>query len=133
MSQENVEIARRCFDAWRRWDIEDIAACYAPDAEIVSPTSEMFGHRYTGREGLELYIEHFTAVFEPPVFELEEILDAGDQGVVSVVRLRARGMRSGVEAPNRTASVFAIRDGLIRRQVIYMDRREALEAVGLSE
>jgi ketosteroid isomerase-like protein len=133
MSQENVEIARRCFDAWSRWAIDEIAACYAPDAEIVSPESELFGHTYTGREGLRLYIEHFTAVFEPPAFELEEILDAGDQGVVSVVRLRARGTRSGVEVADRTASVFTIRDGVISRQVIYVDRAEALEAVGLSE
>jgi ketosteroid isomerase-like protein len=78
---------------------EDIAACYAPDAEIVSPSSEMFGRTYQGHEGLRLYIDHFIAAFEPPSFDLEEIVDAG----------------------------------LIEGEVIYLDRDEALDAVGLSE
>ena len=132
MSQENVEIVRRCFDAWRRWEFDDIAPLYAADAEIVSPASELFGHTYRGRDGLRLYIEHFVAVFEPPVFELEEILDAGER-VVSVVRLHARGKQSGVEASDRTANVFTVANGVIQRQVIYRNRAEALEAVGLSE
>ena len=132
MSQENVEVVRRCYDAWRRWVFEDIASLYAADAEIVSPESEMFGQTYRGHDGLRLYIEHFVAVFEPPVFELEEILDAGDR-VVAVIRLHARGKQSGVEVSDRTANVFTVANGVIRRQVIYTNRTEALGAVGLSE
>ncbi len=112
--------------------LEDIAACYSADAQIISPGSEMFGRTYSGHAGLRLYIEDFIAVFEPPVFELEEILDAGER-VVSVVRVRARGRQSGAQVRTRTANIFTVRQRLIRRQVIYMDRSEALEAVGLSE
>ena len=97
MSQENVEVARRCFEAWSSWVFEDIAACDAADAEIVSPSSEMFGRTYNGREGLRLYIDYFVAAFEPPEFELEEILDAGER-VITVAVCRTRGRDSGVPA-----------------------------------
>jgi ketosteroid isomerase-like protein len=132
MSQENVEVARRCFEAWSNWVFEDIAACYAPDAEVVSPRSEMFGRTYQGHEGLRLYIDHFVAAFEPPSFELEEIVDAGER-VITVALCRTRGNESGVAVSQRTATVCTIRDGLIQREVIYLDRAEAFEAVRLSE
>jgi ketosteroid isomerase-like protein len=132
MSQENVEVARRCFEAWSSWVFEDIAACYAPDAEIVSPSSEKFGRTYRGHEGLRLYIDHFVAAFEPPSFDLEEIVDVGER-VITVAVCRTRGNESGVAVSQRTATVCTIRDSLIQREVIYLDRGEALAAVGLLE
>jgi ketosteroid isomerase-like protein len=132
MSQETVELARQCFDAWSSWVFEDIAAFYARDAEIISPSSEMFGRTYRGHEGLRLYIDHFVAAFEPPSFELEEIVDAGER-VITVAVCRTRGSESGVAVSQRTATVCTIRDGLIRREVIYLNRNDALESVGLSE
>jgi ketosteroid isomerase-like protein len=132
MSQENVELARRCFDAWSSWVFEEIAAFYARDAEIISPSSEMFGRTYRGHDGLRLYIEHFVAAFEPPSFELEEIVDAGER-VITVALCRTRGRESGVAVSQRTATVGTIRDGLISREVIYLNRNDALAAAGMAE
>ena len=74
----------------------------------------------------------FFAGFEPPSLELEEIIDVGDE-IITVALCRTRGSRSGVAVSQRNATVATIRDGLIQREAIYLDRAAALEAVGLSE
>jgi ketosteroid isomerase-like protein len=133
MSQENVEIVRRCVDAWSRWDFEAMKSIYADDVEIVSPAAEMFGRTYRGLGGLRDYLQEFTDVFEPIQLDLERIFDGGELGVVCVVRIQAREHRSGIQLSYRNASVFTVRDGLIHREVVYEDPVRALEAVGPSE
>jgi ketosteroid isomerase-like protein len=41
--------------------------------------------------------------------------------------------RDGIEASANVTFVWTIRDGAIERVVMYQDRKDALEAVGLSE
>jgi len=36
MSEENVEIARRAWDAWQRGDLESLFELYAPDVGKIS-------------------------------------------------------------------------------------------------
>jgi ketosteroid isomerase-like protein len=110
-----------------------MATFYAPDVDIVSPTAELFGRSYRGHEGLRDYVQDFVDAFEPVQLDLEEIVDGGEQGVVCVIRIRARGAQSGAEVRYCNASVITVRDGLIRREVVYTNPAEALEAVGLSE
>ena len=74
MSREDVELVRIVREAWRRLAVEEIGALYTADAEIVSPSSELFGGIYRGREGLRRYVSAFLEAFERPTFELEELL-----------------------------------------------------------
>jgi len=62
----------------------------------------------------------------------ERLIDAGDD-VVAFVRWRAQGQSSGAEAEMRLAMVNALRAGKIVRVRFYLDRSEALKAVGLEE
>ncbi len=43
------------------------------------------------------------------------------------------GRESGIEVVRDLAGVYRIRDGKIASERIYLDREEALKAVGLSE
>jgi ketosteroid isomerase-like protein len=91
---------------WCRFVPDEIAAFYSRDAEIVSPTGEMFGQIYRGHEGLRRCIGEFTAAFELRSFEVEELIDAG-ACVVEVVRVSAGGTaapRCAGVAPASTAS-----------------------------
>jgi len=133
MSREDVELVRRCFDAWSRWDFMAMKSIYAPDVEIVSPAAEMFGRTYRGLGGLRDYMQEFVDVFDPVRFALERVVDGGERGIVGVIRIEARGNRSGVELSYRNASVFTVRDSLIHREVVYEDPARALEAIGLAE
>ena len=52
--------------------------------------------------------------------------------MVEVVRLLTRGRKGGVGVQQRMACVYYVSDGLISKQVIYLDRAEALAAAGLT-
>jgi predicted N-acetyltransferase YhbS/ketosteroid isomerase-like protein len=127
---ERLEVVRRLRDAWCRFVPDEIVAFYSLDAEIVSPTGEMFGQVYRGHEGLRRYISEFAAAFGAPSFEVEELIDAG-AWVVEIVQVSARGRHSGAEVRRRIASVYSLRAGLVFKQVIYLDRAEAIAAAGL--
>jgi ketosteroid isomerase-like protein len=62
----------------------------------------------------------------------ERFFDAGDH-VVMFLKLSGRGKGSGVPVTLEAAGVWTVKDGKAIRLVGYLDRREALEAVGLSE
>lgn len=130
MSSEPLEVVRRLRDAWCRFVPDEIVAFYSRDAEVVSPTGEVFGQIYRGHDGLRRYISEFAAAFEVPSFEVEELIDAGAR-VVEIVQVSARGRHSGAEVRRRIASVYSFRAGVVFKHVIYLDRAEALAAAGL--
>jgi ketosteroid isomerase-like protein len=65
--------------------------------------------------------------------EVEEVLDAGDAGVVVLVRLKARGRGSDVPVDQPWAMVIRLRDGRLISTHTFLDRDAALKAVGLEE
>jgi ketosteroid isomerase-like protein len=136
MSQENVEIVRRVYDAVDRGDAATVLALYDPDIAwdfSRSPFRGLFKHDvYRGRDGLRSFIrERYEEAWERIEDELEELIDA-DEHVISVITTRGRGRASGVEVETTHAGVWTLRGGRIVR-VEWMSREEALEAAGLSE
>jgi ketosteroid isomerase-like protein len=117
-------------DAWCEFVPDEIVAFYSVDAEIVSATGEMFGQIYRGHDQLRRYIGEFAAAFEVPSFEVEELINAG-ACLVEVVEVSARGWHSAAGVRRRIASVYSFREGVVSKQVIYLDRAEALADAGL--
>jgi ketosteroid isomerase-like protein len=137
MSQENVELVRRVFQAVSRRDSEAVLALYDPDVEwdaTRSPLGLVTGISvFHGHHGLRRAFREWYEGWDRVVDEVEEVIDAGEQ-VIAVVTLRARGRSSGVDVEwEHYASIWTIRDGRIVRVVWLPSRAEALEAVGLSE
>jgi ketosteroid isomerase-like protein len=139
MSEENVEIVRRLFDAVACRDTESVLALYDPDVEWVGSRhrwTEVLGStqaNWRGHEGLRRWSREYYEIWEYLEDEIEELIDAGEH-VVSVVTTRARGRGSGVEVEwKRNAGVWTIREGKIVRVVWFPTREEALEAAGLRE
>jgi uncharacterized protein len=131
MSQENVELVRRIYDRWSRGDFSVGTDLMAPDfewqqyAEAVEPGS----HRGAAVGGA---LEKIFEVYGDFRIEPEEVLDAGDK-VVVLGRSRGTARGSGMELDQRFAFVWTVRDGKLARIEVYADRRDALEAAGLSE
>jgi ketosteroid isomerase-like protein len=63
----------------------------------------------------------------------EEVLDRGDDQVVAVQHATGRAKASGVQTDIRYAVVYTLRDGKIVRGREYIDRNQALEALGLRD
>ena len=134
MSQENVEIVRRIYDAWRKNDpgaldvlASDFVLYPAAEADWVGLEPS-----YHGAEGLSRYMELIAEELDDYHPEIADFLDAGDR-VVTLAIESGRGKHSGAEVDSRTAHVWTIRDGKPVRLDLYWDRERALADLGLAE
>lgn len=137
MSQENVDIVRRVYQAVGQGDTEGVLAAYDPAVEYdfrTSPFRDFLRKNvYVGHEGIRRFIsERYSDAWAEVEDHLEELIDAGEH-VVSVVTSRGRGLASGVEVGRTHAGVWTIREGRITRVAWFATRDEALEAAGLSD
>jgi ketosteroid isomerase-like protein len=135
MSQENVEIMRRYYEAWFRRDPSEMGTL-DPEIELhPDPENEWVGLNvvYRGPDGIRDYIRTVEEAVEDYHPEIERLIDAGDK-VVTLAIESGRGRGSGAEVQSkRTAHVWTLRDGKAIRLDLYNDRADAFKAVGLEE
>jgi ketosteroid isomerase-like protein len=137
LSQENVEIVRRVFDAAARRDSAAVLAFYDPEVEWDMSRGGLGGvvdrGVYHGHDGLRRYFRLRSEAWETITDDCEELIDGGEH-VISVVTVRGRGRASGVEVESQNlVGVWTIREGMVLPVVWFPTRAEALEAAGLSE
>jgi ketosteroid isomerase-like protein len=138
MSQENVEIVRRSFEAFNRGGIPAVISggFWVPSIVFDASRTAIPGVGvYRGEEEVARFFdEDWFATFPFAEWEIEvkDVVSVGDR-VVATSRQRGRGATSGVGAELELANLFTLLDGKIVRIQLYRDRQEALEAAGLSE
>jgi ketosteroid isomerase-like protein len=132
MSEENVRLVERAIAAINARDIEGYLACCAENVKLETPMAAL-GGVYEGIEGIGRY---FTDIEEAgPDFriELDGVEEVDSKRVLAFLRTSATGRASGIRmAPNLT-NVYDLIDGKISHVRIFLDRQEALKAVGLDE
>ena len=131
MSEENVEVVRRFYEAWARKDpgpneLMDPAIEYVNPAGAIEPGV---------RRGRAAFSKAVKAVFDGwEIWQAEpERLTAAADHVVVVLRYRARGRGSGVEIEGRESALWTLRDGKVQRYAWFHEPTGALDAAGLSE
>jgi ketosteroid isomerase-like protein len=123
MSESNIDIARRGWEAAQRGDLDAIADFLDPDVKWHGgdPTDPAACHNRT--EALEFMRQ---AQKRGPVGELVDILAAGDK-VVLITR------RAGEDGePELTANLTTFRDGKAVEMVHYPNVDDAKAAAGLT-
>ena len=132
MSQENIDRLRRGYEAFARRDLDAALEMMDPEIEAHDAPEAPDATVHHGREAVRRDWEQMFALFEDFTIDIEEVFDAGEELVV-FLRLSGRGRESGAEVEARMAHVWTIREGRAIRLRQYLDRAEALAAVGLSE
>jgi ketosteroid isomerase-like protein len=135
MSQENVEIVRQLYAAAASRDNASVYALWDPDIVWDASRTErggMTGRIVRGQPLVRAWLREWYSAWENIHDELDEVIDAGGDTVVSVMTQRGRGRGSGVEVADRIAATWAIRDGRIVKATWYPTPEQALEAAGLS-
>ena len=141
MSQENVDLARRGYSAVNAAYESDDVTRFLPFAEevcdpdfVLATTGRLFPEsgEWRGPQGLLRFTEAQMEAFSQMWIEPQEYIDAGDRLVVPV-RLGGKARHTGIEMEFAVAHVFTIRDGKATRLDVFLNKAEALEAVGLSE
>ena len=131
MSQENVEIVRRMWDAFLAADIQTALSFYAPDVEW-DGTNLPDGQIGRGQEAILDHVTRWAEVWNDWTVEVEHVVEAGNDQVILFMRERGRS-DSGLTMDERHAELYTLREGMIVRRQGFSDPSQALEAAGLSE
>jgi ketosteroid isomerase-like protein len=115
----------------RRHDYDDgYSESFDETFELSLPPGYPEGEQvFRGRKGLKRWIEGIREIWDEWRMEQERFIVAGEQ-VVVLVRIVARGHRSGVSLDRETAHIWSIEGDRVTRCEVYFDRSEALDEVG---
>jgi ketosteroid isomerase-like protein len=133
MSQENVDLVRRAFEAYSRGDIDGAVSDFAPDcrytaAGLIPDRTGVFH----GPEGYKEFMGWLRSEFADVHAEVDDLIDAGETVFVEST-LRGRGRQSGAQAKFTFWQVWTVQNGKFVQGQGFASRAEALEAAGLSE
>jgi ketosteroid isomerase-like protein len=130
VSQENVEIIRRAYEALNAgqhdYSIFHPTLIYHPRADEPDPSA------HAGRDAFERLLDGFLESFSDLRFDVLEVIDAGDRVIASTM-IHGRGAASGASVEDAYVIVHRLRDGLVVEGWEYRTEQEALRAVGLAE
>ncbi len=129
MSPENVEIVRRSVDAFLRGDFDGAMRAFHPDIAFDITHTIPDGEVFEGHDGVRTGMRRWLGAWDDYALEVDEYLDAGDS-VVIFFRESGRGKGSGLRIEQSVAVVWTLHDGKVVRVTPFLDRREALDAVG---
>jgi ketosteroid isomerase-like protein len=134
MSQANVEFLFDYLQRGTDGDVDAVAEFWDPDISwraaegAIDDVGEMHGP-----EAVRRYVEDWFDMFDDLALVAEELVDVGDDRVVAVQRMTGRAKISGIESEIRFSVVYTLRNGKIVQGREYMDKQQALEAVGLRD
>ena len=131
MSQENVEIVRRMWDAFLGDDpMKGLSFC---DPDIEWDGSNLpDGKVARGHEAIVEHAMRWAEMWEDWKMEPERFIDAGRDEVILVFRETGRS-DSGLQMDERHAELYRLRDGKVVYRKGFSDPDEALEAASLSK
>ena len=152
MSQENVEVVRRYFEATERafaayWQVPrsvaDSVRAGEVDPEIADAMrhlhpniewkSALIGITTRGYEGTARGVDQVLDAAQDYRIKVPEVTDLGNDQVLAVVQLAMKGKASDIDVNTTIFSLVTVEDGLIIRMDEYLERDEALEAAGRGE
>ncbi|HEY0517027.1 MAG TPA: nuclear transport factor 2 family protein [Solirubrobacteraceae bacterium] len=129
MSQQNVEIVERLYEAWAREEIPGPPELLDPDIEYVNPGGAIEPGTRRGLPAFTAAIEKLFEGWETWEMEPEQFCDV-DARVAVVMRYRAKARRSGVEVKGRESALLTLRDGKVTRYEWFHGPEDALKAMG---
>jgi ketosteroid isomerase-like protein len=130
MSQENVETVERAIAAINARDIDAYLACCPENVELLLP---MVGAQYLGSDGIRRFFTDIEDIGPDFRIEVQRVQAIGDSNAIAFLRVSSTGRASGIVTGAESANVYDFTEGRISRVHIFLDRSEALKAVGLAE
>jgi ketosteroid isomerase-like protein len=139
MSRENVEVVRTLLEEFAHRQHERAFEFYDPEIEwdasrMARVLPDDVSAVYHGHDGVRAYWRNWLSAWSDIDFELQDVVDGGDEVVALIRNQRQWGRQSGIvtEVPPY-GLVFTIRGGKVVRWRAYPDQESALQAAGLSE
>ena len=130
MSQQDVEMLTRGYEAFGSGDTQAVLALLHPDVavEVHTGRPDRGSDVYHGHEGFLANFAELTDVFDDMQVEPEQIDQRGERILVTC-RVTGRGKGSGVEIMAKIFHVWTLRDGMAARLEIHSDAERAGKAL----
>jgi ketosteroid isomerase-like protein len=128
-----VEFARRGYEAFNEGGVEAILVFLEPDIEWVNEHPVPMRGTYVGHDGVRKYFEELGALFEDLRLEPEEFIPVGNEYVLVFLRVRGRGITTGVADAQPIANLWKVGKRGAAQVRLFYDRADALRSAGLPE
>ena len=133
MSEENVVVIRRVFEAFNRRDWEAWESHHYPDAEWHDFAGLPGGGVHRGVGAIRGWIAEFLEIMDGLQSKADEIESLSDDRVLLVTHFEFAGRASGIPVQGPLVQLFDLEDRRVRRVRTFRSSAEALEAAGLGE
>jgi ketosteroid isomerase-like protein len=132
MSQENVALARKAFEAYADGDMDRAFALVDPEIVWIVAEEHPDARTLRGWEAIVAYRREWEEMLMGMRLVNDRIVDAGES-VVLIGRVTGVGVGSGAGLEVPLALVETFEDGRIVRVQEYLDPAAALEACGVTD
>jgi ketosteroid isomerase-like protein len=132
MSQENIEIVKRLYEAWQRDGFGVVPDLMHPEIEWVNPAYAIEPGTRRGYDEFAAAARALLSVYGDYRVSRIRFYDAGDRVAVQA-RVSTRSTGNAVPIDGDRGYVFDLRDGKIIAFAWFSDPAEAVKAVGLEE
>ena len=129
MSQGNVDVVARSFEAFNARDVNELVRLSTPDCEWLPFRAQLEGIVYRGHEGIRRFVSDIDDDWEGYQVDPHEFHDRGER-VAVVGQVRAVG-RGSVDIDSIAGFVFELRCGRIRHVTSHSNPEAARQAVGV--
>jgi ketosteroid isomerase-like protein len=136
MSQEvtAIEQATRLYHVWNAEGVDGVArGFWAERIEWRDDPSVPDAGTYRGRERVRRHIEDRVDVLGHFHIDPEQVIEAGENGVLVVYQIRGKGGQSAAPWTQRMAQFLRFEGGRVIEVQDYLDVDRALEAAGIRE
>ena len=128
MSDENVDVVRRQFEATNAGDFARAMSYYADDVVLVVDRDAFLeSGTFEGREAVGAWFGDWISTFETHRLEIEDARDLGHVVFLSAT-ISGRGRTSGAQVRGRTGYLYTVTKGKIVRVELHRSPEAALDA-----
>jgi ketosteroid isomerase-like protein len=131
---ENLDLVRSIYAAWERGDFSRFDWAHPEMEYVFADGPEPASGR--GHDAMWVAWRSVLSAWRDHRAIAEEYRELDDGGILALTTFRGRGEASGIELTHalaRGASVMYVREGQVKRIVLYMGRDRALADLGLKE
>jgi ketosteroid isomerase-like protein len=130
MSQDNVRLVERAIAAINARDIEGYRACCTENVKLETPMAAV-GGVYEGIDGIRRFLTDVEDTAPDFRIEIDGLEEVDSKRVIAFLRPSSTGRASGIRMAAPTTNVYDVIDGKISHIRIFLNRQQALNAVGL--
>jgi ketosteroid isomerase-like protein len=131
MSEADMELVRRGFEALEVGDAEALIPLVHPEFEMTTPSGlAAEPDTYRGPDGVRRYFDSFYEAMDEVGVHADRLEDLGGGRVMTPSTLRARGRSTGLVAEQSLVLIWVIKDSLAYRLQVFATEAEARAATG---